>query len=152
MSVRSREQAVALAESLARPVVRDLLPLDQAEASVAAAIGRSWRLGLLDEGVDAEGLIDIANHILRLNVDIQESKRDQVVAAITRVLRPLIDQRQPIGRLRAEAHDINAEDGSLLTEAMVEEVIVHALYQARAKHQANTPAAKPQWRPRRYRG
>jgi hypothetical protein len=151
--VRSKEDVIALAVSLARPVVRGMLPIDHAEAAIAAAIGRAWRIGILPYDTDPEGLIGIANHILRLNIELQENKRDAVISEIMRKVRPLIDKRLPLGRVRAEAHDVNADGGSLLTEAEVEEAIVHMLYQARARAQARSgvmPPSKPPWRPRRY--
>jgi hypothetical protein len=145
--IRSKEDVIALAVSLARPVVREMLPLDHAQAAIAAAVGRACRLGILDDISDPEGLIDVANHILDLNITIQEDKRDAVTHAIARTIRPLIDKQQSIGRLRAEAHDVNAEGGSLLSDAEVEQAVVHALYQARARL-----APKPPFVPRRYYG
>lgn len=147
--VRSQADAVKLAVSLARPVVRSLLPVDQAYATIAAAVGRGWRLGIL-ETPEPEGLIEVASHILNLNIEIEEDKRDAAIALISRTIRPLIEKHMPLGRLRAEAHDINADNGRLLTDQEVEQAVVHALYQARAR--VVGPAPQPPKRPRRYHG
>ena len=138
--VRSQSDAVKLAVSLARPVVRSLLAIDQAYATIAAAVGRGWRLGIL-ETPEPEGLIEVASHILNLNIEIEEDKRDAAIALISRTIRPLIEKHTPLGRLRAEAHDINADHGSLLTEDEVGQAVVRALYQARAR--VKGPPAKP---------
>ncbi|MGD0106886.1 MAG: hypothetical protein ABSC06_23035 [Rhodopila sp.] len=137
---RSQDDAIKLAVSLARPVVRSMLPVDQAYATIAAAVGRGWRLGIL-EIPDPEGLIDFAAHILNLNIEIEEDKRDAAIGLISRTIRPLIEKHMPLGRLRAEAHDINADHGSLLTDEEVRQAVIHALYQARAR--VRGASAKP---------
>ena len=68
--VRSQSDAVKLAVSLARPVVRSLLAIDQAHATIAAAVGRGWRLGIL-ETPEPEGLVEVASHILNFNIEIE---------------------------------------------------------------------------------
>jgi hypothetical protein len=151
--VRSKEDAIALAVSLARPVVRGMLPFDHAEAAIAATIGRAWRIGILPDDTDPAGLIEVAWHILRLNIDLQENKRDAVISAIVRTVRPLIDKQNPShprGFIRAEAHDINAEHGFLLSEAEVEEILVQQLHEWRARVMASQQPLYQQRRPRRY--
>lgn len=146
--IRSKEDVIAMAECLARPVVRSLLPLDQACATIAAAVGRGCRLGFLDAG-DPQGLIETAEHILNLHIGLLEDKRLRIVCDIERVVPPMITRHEAIGRIRAEAHDINAAVETVCTEAEVERLIVHLLYQARARINAGR---KPPPRARPYYG
>jgi hypothetical protein len=150
--VRSQDDAIKLAVSLARPVVRSLLPVDQAYATIAAAVGRGWRLGIL-ETPEPEGLIEVASHILNLNIEIEEDKRDAVMLEIGRCVRPLIDKQNPPvprGVIRAAAHDINGERGFLLTEAEVEQVLIRQLQLWRQRVLASQPAEPPARSRRRY--
>jgi hypothetical protein len=137
----------ALAVSLARPVVRGLLPVDQAEAAIAVALRNADQGALPGIGTFEERL-KIDCHILKINVDLLEARRCQIIGAITSTLRPLIAKLVFIGRLRAEAHDINAEGGGLLTDADVEAEVVHLLYQARERITGKQPP--PKRRRRRY--
>jgi hypothetical protein len=142
-SIRTHEDVVNLAVSLARPVVRSMLPLAHAEASIAAAVGRAFRLGLIASPDGPDGVIGVANHILHQNIKSQEDRRSAAVAAIALQVRPLIEQHAAIGRIRAEAHDVNADGGMMLTEDDVESAVVHALYVARAKLQRTKPKPRP---------
>jgi hypothetical protein len=145
-AARTQADVIALAQSLARPVVRNMLPLAQAFATIAAVVGRGCRLGLL-QVEDPQGLIETAIHIMGLHIEQQETNRDNVVSDINRRLWPLIDQRVPANRLRAEAHDLNGEAALLLTEAEVEQAIVDLLYRARGQARGKAPRM-----PRRYHG
>jgi hypothetical protein len=140
--IRSRNDAIALAVSLAQPVIRQRLDADLAEATLAACIGRAWRLKFIDDVAEMD-LIPVAVHILRLNIDMLEDKRDAISSAINRALRPMIDRAEPLGSLRAEAHNINADADALMSEDEVEQAVVHALHQAKARIQGTVRRAPP---------
>jgi hypothetical protein len=131
--------SVALAVELARPVVRSMLPLELAEAALAVALAREERAGTSPGTGSFDEKWRIDCHILRLNVEIQEDARDKAIGIIVRRIQPLIDSYSPIGRVRAEAHDVNADRGFMLSEPEVEGVIIQALYRAEAKVRAQSP-------------
>jgi hypothetical protein len=123
----------ALAVQLARPVTRGMLLIEEAEAAIAVSCMQAARAGTLPGAGNVDDVVRIATHILHLNIEQQGNARDLVASAIGRVVKPLIDKFVPIGRLRAEAHDINADHGTLLGESEVEQVVIDALYRARAR-------------------
>lgn len=142
-------QAIALAVSLARPVVRGMLSIAQAEAAIAVSIAHDIRTGELPPGTDLEWHIKINSHILAVNLAHLSDRADLASHAICRGIRPLVDRARPVGQVRAEAHNINADRGFVLTEQDVERALVSELYRARsragvASHQ------KPLRRPRRF--
>lgn len=113
----------ALATSLARPVVRGLMPLEHAEAAVAAACGKAARDGTLAGNGDVADAIRIATHILHCTLTNHDTAVVLTSAAIDRVITPMIEKGVLIGRIRAEAHNVNADRGTLMTEAQVEETV-----------------------------
>ena len=126
----------ALASSLARPVARELMSLDHAEVAVAVACARAAREGALAGNADLADAIRISTDILHRALINQDTALIHVRAAIDRVIWPMITKRVLIGRIRAEAHNLNADRGGLMTEAQVEDVIVDALYRAEARERA----------------
>jgi hypothetical protein len=144
----STDPVVALAISLARPVVRGDLPLAHAEAAIIAAHARAVRSGARPPETNIEDLARIDLHIMQLHIDKLEDTRAAACGRILQAVRPLISRHAPIGQVRAIAHDVNADHGFVLSEADVEQAVVEALYQARAKM---APPPRPPFRPRRFR-
>jgi integrase len=73
----------SLAASLARPVIRGLLPLPHAEAALAVAIVRGVRDGTLAGNGTIDERIHIDNHVLRLNIADEDARREQATGAIS---------------------------------------------------------------------
>jgi hypothetical protein len=139
-----------LAASLARPVVRGWLPINQAEAALAASIARAERAGT-SPGIGAlDEKLAIERHILQLYIDREEQRRADVAHQIWRVVRPLILAGADRYRARAEAHDVNAANDFCFSEPEVEQVLIGHLLAMQAQAQAKTRASAPPWRPRRY--
>jgi hypothetical protein len=117
-----------LAASLARPVARGLLAIEHARAAIAVAIIKGVRDGTSPGTGTLEEKLNIDRHIFDLHLQIEAARRERVIGAISRVLRPLIDLRAPRGRLLAEAHDCNADSGFPLFEPEVKEIAKIQVY------------------------
>ena len=140
---------VALAVSLARPVVRGLLPIDHAGAAIAAAIARDERAGTSPgSGTFAEKLA-IVCHIMGLNIEREENRRAKAAHDIWQNARPMIQKGAARGAVRAQAHNINAEHNRAFEEHEVEDVLLDLLASMEARAKAEQRAKSP-WRPRRY--
>jgi hypothetical protein len=112
----------ALTQSLARPIVRGMLPYRQAQDAVAMAI-------LNEQSIpDAAEALPIWLHVLRQNIHNAEVRRDMARGAIKNALRPLIPLRTPWRRLMAEAHDINGDADFPLSEDEVADVVKTEIY------------------------
>lgn len=107
-----------LAASLSRPVVRGMLPLSHARQAIVLAVYRS-----ATPTPDMAGQIQVWDHILQLNINKAEARRDQAVSAIKKVLRPMLVSRKPSRYLAAAAHNANADHEFALTEQDVDDVI-----------------------------
>ncbi len=141
----------ALAVQLARPVVRGMLPTDQAHAALAAAACRAQREGRMSPAADIEDSLRILCHLLQIQVEKLEIERTRVAAAIGTAVRPLLNRREPRNRVRAEAHDVCADAGRPFTEAEVEELLLDELMKARLRAGVRPPEPVPR-RGRRYHG
>lgn len=126
----------ALAASLAKPVVRGLLPLRQAYATVAVACLRAEREGTLQGNGDALDAMRLVSWSLRGAVRSRADEWCRCAARVDTVVWRLIQRKQPIGGVRAEAHDANADAGGLLTEHQVEEILLEALHRQEAFERA----------------
>jgi hypothetical protein len=125
------------AASLARPVVRGLLPLAYAHAAIAATIDAGMREGTLAGTGSIEERIHIDLHVLGLHIRNEQARRERASAAIAHVLRPLIDMHAPRNRLLAEAHNANEDAGRPLSEPEVAEaaaILVWRSMQGRRRH------------------
>lgn len=107
-----------LTQSLARPVARGLLPPEHAHAAILAALWRVWT-----PGVDLAGQLTMWLHILALNIENLQIKRDAATGAVKRALKPLIVLHRPWNVLMAEAHDANSARDFPLSEAEVSEIV-----------------------------
>lgn len=139
-----------LAVSLARPVVRGLLPIDQAEAALAVSIAREERAGSSTGTGTLDEKLAVERHILQLYIDREERRRADVAHQIWRVVRPLIQAGANRYRARAEAHDVNAANDFCFSEPEVEQVLIENLLAMQAQAQAQIRAHAPPRRPRRY--
>jgi hypothetical protein len=119
LSERSAVSAIiaALTQSLAKPVSRGLLPLEHAEAAIAAAVARDKTIADVESGVATW------NHVLELNIRNAETRRLDARNAVLRTVRALIDRRQPSNRLYAEAHNANEDHALVLTEDEVDNIV-----------------------------
>lgn len=141
---------ISLAQSLARPVVRGLLPIEQAEAAIVLALSKRDKAGQNPGNGTLDDYIRLDFHFLHLEIKRLEEQRDAACQAIARVVNPLIGQHESKGRIRAEAHNVNAGFDIVLREAEVEQTIVNELVKARQRAQG--PPQPSVRRARRYHG
>ncbi len=113
----------ALAVSLARPVARGLLPIEQAEAALAMAILKAERDGTQEGYADFDDRFRFDCHLLQLRLDHEWNQLAQTRHAIAAVLAPMIRKHRPWNHLMAEAHSVNGQNGFALTEAAVAELV-----------------------------
>jgi hypothetical protein len=128
------------------------LSIDQAVAALANARVSEAAM----EGNRAlDGLADslrIDCHLLELYGERYDQARAATAYDIRLTVRPLITGRAAPGRIRAEAHDVNAENGRVLIEAEVEQAIVSELLAARRRAGVLAPEPPPFRRARRRYG
>lgn len=115
-----------LAAELARPVARGYLTRTQADATLLASTLQAKREGRLP--YDVKDVFGGLRHILTLNLEREERRRDMAAYRIRRRLRPLIAVRKPSNVLLAEAHDVNGADGFPFTEADVDDMATTEMY------------------------
>lgn len=113
-------QLTGLARCLARAVARGLLSEQTADVALLVRCLHAHRLG--SARGDPFQVAEIAQHVMRLHADNIVAKREIAVGSICRTLRPLLATRVPARRIRAEAHNCNADAGFPLTETEVDEV------------------------------
>ena len=114
----------SLTQSLARPIVRGLLPYECAAEAIALAIYREPAV------TDVAGALPVWLHILDLNIHNAEVGRDAARSMVKRAMRGLIPLHTPWPKLMAEAHDINGAAGFPLSEAEVSDVVKLEVYYA----------------------
>lgn len=123
----------ALEQSLARPVVLGYLSVEQALAALAVRNINQQKSGAAEGTATLDERLQLDEYFLNLFITRLVEQRASLTYDIERLVWPLIDRRAPRGRIRAEAHDLNAARDGLLREDEVEQVIVDTLYRQQAK-------------------
>jgi hypothetical protein len=135
-----------LAVELARAVGRGLL----SELDALAAIELAAMRAQLPASCTLDDKVRIDRGIFGLHLERHYDLSNNTADDIQRAVRPLIAGQHPRGRIRAEAHEVNAEHAFQLTEPVVELVIIDELQRQRAQKSAATKANTPPYRRRRY--
>jgi hypothetical protein len=137
-----------LVAALARPIVRGLLSVPEAEAALAMKLLEEDRLGLGDGDGAFDERFAIACGTLQLNVKKLSLLHLGTVVQIERAAIPMIATRPllPPGPIRAQAHDINAEQDrdAQLTEHQVEDVLQNLLLERRLLEEEEMRARREQ--------
>ncbi len=103
------ERLYAMATQFARPVARGELHLSAAHSALINATLKAERENQLGT-YKAAHIVKGLRHILRLNLDRDETRRAIAAARIKRTIRPLIAAHKPPNVLLAEAHGVNGAD------------------------------------------
>jgi hypothetical protein len=140
----------ALTVSLARPVVRGLLPLEHAEATIAAVCARTARAGTLAGNGDAADAFQFWTFMLSQHIDREDERRAMAADDIWRVALPMVRAGAGRQRVRAEAHDVNSRRGFCFSEAEVEQVLLDHLHDMKDHAEAKARATAPRRPMRRY--
>ena len=111
-----------LARSLARPVARGWLSLGEADSALITTTLAEERSGAL-EGRKASDTVAFKRWLLRQELANQEAVRARATGGIRRIIRPMLETRQPPNAVLAEAHGHNGQSGFPLTEAEVSDIV-----------------------------
>jgi hypothetical protein len=144
-----RAASANLPVKLARQVWRGVLSETAALSFIELNAIRAERDGELLPACTLDDKVRIDQHIFEQSLVHHTDLGNATAFNIKTVVRPLIARQQPRGRIRAEAHDINADHDFQLTESMVELVIIDELQRQRAQKNAAATGHAP-YRKRRY--
>jgi hypothetical protein len=118
-----------LPASLARPVARGYLPLEQAYAALIAATLQEERSGALGP-YDPVNIVRGLRHVLELHLHREAVWRGLAANRVPWTVKRLIRQRKPSNVLLAEAHGVNGASGFPLLEAEVSDVVENEVWWA----------------------
>lgn len=124
------------AASLAHPVVCGMLSIEHAHAAILVQIAQAMRAGNLTGNGTLEERAHIDRHILDLNIQNIQARRERASGSIARILRPLIEMHAPRNRLLAEAHNANEDAGHALSEDEVEEIAAAQVFWSMQRRKA----------------
>ncbi len=116
-----------MATQFARPVARGELHLSAAHSALINATLKAERENQLGT-YKAAHIVKGLRHILRLNLDRDETRRAIAAARIKRTIRPLIAAHKPPNVLLAEAHGVNGADDFPFSEPEVTDLVTTEVY------------------------
>ena len=127
----------AMARTMARPVTRGFLPLEQAYAALLVSVLKYERSGALAPYRAADVLAG-AKWTLDTWVDREEDARHVTRYRIKRLVWELVGRLAPYREIMAEAHNINGLAGFPLSENEVT-FTVRSYVQQATRHKLKTP-------------